>query len=236
MRLTPQLVARIAPYAGDPPPLPGIPPTDADFQEAVRELLQTAPSPQDVWLFAYGSLLWKPACEAIDRQTGTLLGWHRSFCLGWDRWFRGSEQFPGLMLSLDRGGQCRGAVYRLPPDAVEANLEKLLRREMRIKPAAHVPRWVKVKTADGPLPAIAFVINRKSDRYISGLSLDEIVNTLATAAGPVGTMAEYLHSTVSHLEALGLHDSHLWHLQELVAQRIEALHDSLAPLGAREFK
>lgn len=58
------------------------------------------------------------------------------------------------MLSLDRGGQCKGAVYRLPPDAIEANLGRLLRREMRAKPSAHSPRWVNVRTENGPLHAI----------------------------------------------------------------------------------
>src|SRR6185436_11960017 len=101
-------------------------------------------------------------------------GWHRSFCLGWDRWFRGSDRQPGLMLSLDRGGQCQGMVYRLPPGAVEANLAKLFRREIRGKPSAHVPRWVNVRSSDVLLRAITFVIDRKSERYICGLSLEVI--------------------------------------------------------------
>jgi cation transport protein ChaC len=126
------------------------------------------------------------------------------------------------MLSLDRGGQCEGVAYRLPPDAVEANLGRLLRREMRAKTAAHSPRWVTVHTDDAPLHAIAFVINRKGGRYVGGLSLEETADALAVAAGPVGSMAEYLYSTVHHLEALGIHDKRLWRLQELVGERIEA--------------
>ena len=66
------------------------------------------------------------------------------------------------------------------------------------------------------------MINRKGTRYVGGLSLEEIATTLAVAAGPVGSMADYLCSTVRHLEELGLHDRQLWRLQELVAERIEA--------------
>lgn len=86
----------------------------------------------------------------------------------------------------------------------------------------HLPRWVNVETTGGKLRAIAFVINRQGVRYVGGLSLDRIADALAVAAGPYGTMAEYLHSTVGHLEELGLHDRQLWQLQEMVALRIEA--------------
>jgi cation transport protein ChaC len=80
---------------------------------------------------------------------------------------------------------------------------------------------VNVETTGGKLRAITFVINRQGTRYVGGLSLDEIADALTVAAGPHGTMAEYLHTTVRHLEELGLHDRQLWRLQELVAARID---------------
>ena len=222
MHLTPELVARIAPYVGASLSLPGTPPSDSDYDKAIREILANAPSSDAVWLFAYGSLIWNPACDFVERRVGIAPGWHRSFCLGWDRWFRGSDKHPGLMLSLDRCGQCKGTVYRLPPDAVEINLGRLFRREIKTKSVAHVARWVNVRTAAGQVRAITFVINRMGDHYVGGLSLDEIADVLAVAVGPWGSMAEYLYSTVHHLEELGIHDSQLWLLQEMVGQRIAA--------------
>jgi cation transport protein ChaC len=221
MRLTRDLVERVA-RVEVCPPLPFTVPSDADSDEAIRSIVAAAPSADEIWLFAYGSLIWKPACDFVDQRIGIARGWHRAFCLGWDRWFRGCDERPGLMLSLDHGGQCKGVAYRLPPDAVEANLARLLRREMRAKPAAHSPRWVTIHTNDAPLRAITFAINRNGGRYVRGLSLEEIADALAVAAGPVGSMAEYLYSTVHHLEDLGIHDKQLWRLQELVGQRIEA--------------
>ena len=221
MRLTRDLVERVARVEACPP-LPFTVPSDADHDETVRTLVAAAPSADEIWLFAYGSLIWKPACDFVEQRIGVARGWHRAFCLGWDRWFRGCDERPGLMLSLDHGGQCKGVSYRLPPDAVEANLHRLLRREMRAKPAAHSPRWVTIHTDDAPLRAITFAINRNGGRYVRGLSIEEIADALAVAAGPVGSMAEYLHSTVHHLEELGIHDKQLWRLQELVGQRIEA--------------
>lgn len=225
MRLTPGHIARVAAFVGDPPPLPTAPPSATDYANAVSEILADRSSAKDVWLFACGSLIWNPAFEFVESRLAVAHGWRRSFCLGWDRWFRGSEKHPGLMLSLDRGGQCQGVAYRLPPDAIETNLERLFRREIRTTLRVHVPRWLNVATTKGKLSALAFVINRQGPRYVSGLPMDKIADALAVAAGPSGSMAEYLLTTVQHLEELGIHDRQLWHLQELVAVRIEAATD-----------
>ena len=193
-----------------------------DYARVMAELLGGMPAGSAFWIFAYGSLIWKPACEVVELRTGILRGWHRAFCLGWNTRFRGSDDAPGLMLALDHGGSCKGALYRLPPDAVAANLRKLLEREMSMKPSAFPPRWVSVETEQGPLRAITFCIDRNSPRYITGLSEEQIADVLAKATGSRGSMAEYLYSTVAHLEKLGIHDHHLWRLQELVADRIDA--------------
>ena len=76
-------------------------------------------------------------------------------------------------------------------------------------------------TEKGPLRAVAFVIDPASDLYVGGLDIDAVARSLATSAGERGTMAEYLHNTVSNLEALGVHDRGLWRLQELVAAELE---------------
>src|SRR5262249_24424287 len=84
------------------------------------------------------------------------------------------------------------------------------------------PRWVNLETEAGPLRAITFAMDRKSEFYVTGLSVEEIADVLSRAVGYFGSMAEYLHNTVRHLEALGIDDRLLWQLQELVAERIEA--------------
>jgi cation transport protein ChaC len=224
MRLIPELVSQVAAFTGEPVSAPTsiVYPTEAEYLVTVREILAGAPSTGDVWLFGYGSLIWNPACAFVEERIGSASGWHRSFCLGWTTVYRASVARPGLMLALDRGGESRGVVYRLPPGAVEENLGKLVRREMFGQPSPMVPRWVNVRTGAGPLRAVAFVIDRKSGLYVSGTAIGEIADALATAAGERGTMADYLYSTVKQLEERGIHDRHLWRLQELVAKRIEA--------------
>jgi len=222
MRLTEAHVARMALLVTPDGPLPPAETaTDEDFRQFTQDILAGSDGSDQIWVFAYGSLIWKPASDFVEIRTGLLRGWHRAFCLGWNTWFRGSEANPGLMLALDRGGSCKGALYRLPPGAAEENVEKLCRREMGRKPSPFPPRWVTVMTEHGPVRAFTFCIDRNSGRYVSGLSEAEIADVLAKAVGSRGSMVEYLFNTVSHLEQLGIHDPHLWRLQELVADRLD---------------
>lgn len=196
--------------------------TEEDFAQFTRDILAGSDGSGQIWIFGYGSLIWKPACDYVEVRTGMLRGWHRAFCLGWNTWFRGSEANPGLMLALDRGGSCKGVVYRLPSDRVEECIDKLCRREMGYKPSPFPPRWVTVQTEHGPVRALTFCIDRNSGRYVSGLSEAEVAAVLARAVGSRGSMVEYLFHTVRHLEEMGIHDTHLWRLQELVAEHLDA--------------
>jgi cation transport protein ChaC len=228
MRLTAEHVAKVFREIVDEatPPPGSTQSTAADHDRTIAHLLATGPQTTDIWFFAYGSLIWKPACDFVEIRTGLVRGWHRAFCLGWNTRHRGNAQNPGLMLALDRGGACKGVLYRVPPDAIEANLRKLLEREMGWRPSSFPPRWVNAVTSGGTIRALTFCIDRNSGRYVSGLDEARVAEVLATAVGQRGSMAEYLFATVKHLEDLHIHDPHLWRLQELVAQRIEAAHAS----------
>ncbi len=222
MRLTSELVARVPPFVAhtDTGP-PFYVPTDDEYRAQVAALRAAAPATGGLWLFGYGSLIWNPACDFVEERTATVSGWRRSFCLGWITSFRGSPTRPGLMLALEREGVSEGIVYRLPPDGEDEALEKLVRREIIGDPPPMVPQWLDVETAAGRVRALTFVISPASGFYVSGLADETVADALATAAGERGTMAEYLHSTVAHLEARGIHDPYLWRLQEMVAERLE---------------
>jgi cation transport protein ChaC len=226
MRLTKDHVARLAREISDPgfQPFPGVRPAlDDDFDRLAAQLAAGAPA-DAFWVFAYGSLIWNPCFDAVERRVARAHGWRRIFCLGWDRRFRGNSDNPGLMLALDRGGQCRGVAFRLDPATLSDSLGRLVRREMSMVPSSFPPRWIKVETEDGPLTALTFAMNRKSGRYIGDLTEEQTADMLATACGFRGSMAEYLHATVAHLEEMGIHDRHLWRLQHLTAERIERMH------------
>ncbi|MBJ3786248.1 gamma-glutamylcyclotransferase [Devosia sediminis] len=230
MRLSPRHVAYVQPAVISedmPPPPEGMrSATEDDHRATIDALMAGTDDPGEIWFFAYGSLIWKPACDFVEMRTGLVRGWHRAFCLGWNNRWRGSDENPGLMLALDRGGACKGVAYRLPPDRVEDNLIKLFEREMGWLPSAFPPRWVNVQSGERRIRALTFCIDRKSGRYVSGLSEAEVAAVLAKAAGSRGSMADYLHATVEHLEQMGIHDPHLWRLQHLVAEHIEAAYEA----------
>ncbi len=167
----------------------------------------------DVWVFGYGSLIWNPAFHYAEHRLGTLHGWHRRFCL-WTPLGRGTPEDPGLVLGLDRGGTCRGVAFRVRAAEAWEELDIVWRREMVSD--GYLPRWVRVRTETGEVRAIAFTINRQASRYAGRLGLAEAAAVIARATGRLGSCADYLLSTVEHLDQLGIPDRHLRALREQV--------------------
>jgi cation transport protein ChaC len=221
LALTPELVAltkRAIPDPGLDPALTYF--TDADYERIVGEMLAARPKGQPLWLFACGSLIWKPEVEHVEERMGRAHGWHRAFCFRITR-FRGTPDRPGIMMAMDRGGQCRGVLYRLPEAGLEASLGKLFRREFTVKPPNNLPRWIEVEPEGGtPVKAIAFVMNRRSPAYLGRLDHGETAAVIADACGHVGSCAEYLYNTVHHLAERGIYDRNLMRLQALVAAKL----------------
>lgn len=215
MALTADLIALVERVEPDPGPEPGTTEhTDAEFDDPVEQLLLEY-RPEALWVFAYGSLIWNPEFDYVEQRPATAPGWHRSFCLKLTRW-RGTRDLPALMLALDRGGSCKGVVYRLPAEDHFGQLGRLMRREIDGNPPTNVPRWIWVKTSDGPLRALAFVAAPDGKAYAGRLPLDQVAQTLARAAGHWGSSAQYLFRTVSMLEEGRIRDRNLWHVQDLV--------------------
>jgi cation transport protein ChaC len=194
---------------------------DAEIEASLTETLNARPTPDPIWVFGYGSLMWNPAFAFAESRSATLRGWHRRFCL-WMRLGRGTVQKPGLTLALDRGGMTRGVAFRLPDDGERSELLLVWRREMFS--SGYLARWVTVRTAEGPVQAVTFVANRGGgrDTYAQDLDHQRAVECIAAAAGPLGTCAEYLFETVAHLEELGVRDRGLERMRRSLAKHIEA--------------
>jgi glutathione-specific gamma-glutamylcyclotransferase len=223
LRLTAQHVARVhRDVAKVDIPSPFTPMSDADFETYADEMLaQNRGGP--FWVLAYGSLIWKSAFDHVDMRTCLVPGWRRSYCLNLRNW-RATPDQPGLMLGLDRGGSCKGVVYRMPDDEPNARMLRLLRREMSQHEDKPWHRWLTVTSEGERFRALGFwCAPSLPDPDLVRLPLEDQVRRLARAVGYGGSCAEYLLNTVEHLEALGLCDSYLWRLQDLVAAEIEAL-------------
>lgn len=188
--------------------------SDEQIQASIADTLAKRPvGSGDVWVFAYGSLIWNPSIRTVERRTADVRGFHRRFCL-WTHLGRGTAECPGLMLALERGGSCRGVVYRIAESQVQEELTLLWRREMVT--GAYRPRWVNGATPEGPVRAIAFTMNGHHHRYAGRLPEAEVAAVLAHAEGPLGRCCNYLFSTVQHLHELGIRDRQLERLAGLV--------------------
>ena len=172
------------------------------------------PSGEDFWVFGYGSLMWHPGFPHLEVRKGHLYGFHRHFCL-YSHNYRGTPECPGLVLGLDRGGSCRGLVYRVPAAEAEEAMDYLYEREMNT--GAYAPRWLEVRsevrTASKPeteaVSAIAFVVDPAHKQYAGRLSLERTLDYVLQGHGERGPCVEYLENTVHHLRALGLRDRSL---------------------------
>ncbi len=110
---------------------------------------------EPLWVFAYGSLIWKPDFDAVEARHGTATGWHRSFCLEMTRW-RGSRTQPGLMMALDHGGRCNGVAFRLSDDDRLGQIRRMIRREVGTLDDASSVRWLPIETEQGRVRALVF--------------------------------------------------------------------------------
>jgi cation transport protein ChaC len=186
--------------------------TDEELQSSIDQTLRRQ-AEADVWLFAYGSLIWNPTFNFVERRVAKIYGLHRRFCLSTPLG-RGTPDNPGLLLGLDRGGSCRGIVYRIAASEVQTELLLIWRREMVV--GSYIPTWVKVFDQEKAVSAIAFVINRHHRSYAGQISLEATIERLATARGAIGSSADYLFNTVEGLLAAGIHDHHLLCLRDRV--------------------
>jgi cation transport protein ChaC len=193
--------------------------TEEQMRQSRESVLARHKAGQDLWIFAYGSLIWNPTFHHVERRVARLHGYHRRFCL-WTWLGRGTRERPGLMLGLDRGGSCGGVAFRIAADAVDTELDAIWRREMVTN--AYCPTWVKVRSGERMVPAVTFVINHAHERYVRGLCDDDAVRVIAAAEGQLGPCRDYLYNTVTHLEALGIQDRGLARLADAVRARREA--------------
>jgi cation transport protein ChaC len=193
--------------------------TEAERRASLHAVLGARPERgSGIWLFAYGSLIWNPTIRITAQRPARVHGWHRAFCLT-ARAGRGTPDNPGLLLGLRPGGDCLGAVLRVPEDGLERELDVLWRREMVT--GSYTPRWLPAEAADGTAlpPALAFTIDDTSHGYAGDLPEAEVVERLATAGGELGTCAEYLFRTTEGLHRMGIRDPALERIAALVQAR-----------------
>ncbi len=187
--------------------------SQAEREQSRNAMLSHYEPGEDVWLFAYGSLIWNPMIEFSEQRSGIVHGYHRRFCM-WTMVGRGTPDCPGLVLGLVGGGSCTGVAFRIPAELAERELTLIWNREMLSD--SYIAKIVSMKTDAGPVRAIAFAMNTDNDRYTGRLADEQLAAVISKAEGPLGPCRDYLINTVEKMSEFGLSDSHLSKLVKLI--------------------
>lgn len=174
----------------------------------------------DLWIYSYGSLMWDPGFHFAEVRLADLEGFQRRFTMKINIG-RGSQDFPALMLSLERGqGRCHGLAFRITADAVATESAILWRREMLR--GGYAPEMVPMLTPQGPIQALAFVSNPSHSSYVGELPFAETAAIIASGKGILGTNRDYLVQLATQLEVLGIDDPYVARLHAEIAAAPEA--------------
>jgi glutathione-specific gamma-glutamylcyclotransferase len=186
-----------------------------DARVMLEKVLHEWGGHQDLWVFAYASLIWRPDFDFAERRLALVHGWHRALKM-WSRINRGTPERPGLVFGMLSGGSCRGVVFRIPRHEGAATLEKLWSREMAT--AVYDPKWLTCQTPQGPVCALAFTLSRRSPSHTGVLSEDEYRRIFEQSQGIYGTTLDYAHRTLEELRRHNIRDRHLERLLKLAGR------------------
>jgi cation transport protein ChaC len=177
---------------------------------------------EDLWVFAYGSLMWRPGFAFLERRRARLLGAHRALCV-YSFVHRGTPEKPGLVLGLDRGGNCRGIAYRVAAAERVATIDYLRAREQVTMVYREALRSVWLD--DDPqrrVAALCYLVDRGHEQYAGRLTLEQQLHYVRQGHGRSGHNRDYVLAAVKEIEAQGYRDEQL----HLLAERLKGVHES----------
>ena len=171
---------------------------------------------EDLWVFAYGSLMWRPDFPFVERVKARLIGAHRALCV-YSFVHRGTAERPGLVLGLDHGGTCRGIAYRVSVPERNSTIAYLRKREQVTSVYREVmrPIWLQ-RESEGRVAALCYVVDRGHPQYAGRLSLEQQLHHVRQGHGLSGANRDYVIETVAMLEELGCPETDLHRLAQLL--------------------
>ncbi len=175
--------------------------------------------PRDaLWIFGYGSLIWRPDFAHVERRVGCLSGWSRRLWQGSPD-HRGVPEAPGRVATLHRepGAVCWGAAYRVRREQRDEVLRRLDHRESGGFERHRVS--VELKDARGErLSALVYVAGPDNANFLGPASVERIAAQVALATGRSGTNREYVLRLAAALEEIGARDEHVSAVAGLLAR------------------
>jgi len=167
----------------------------------------TAAEEEDLWVFGYGSLMWRPGFPHAERRKATLKGWRRCLCV-YSHHYRGTPKAPGLVLGLDHGGACQGVAFRVDASLRESTIRYLREREQIT--AVYVERIEPITLETGEsVQALTYVADRLHPQYAGRLERPQLLELVRAGMGQSGKNSDYVTETHDHLIAMGVRDREL---------------------------
>jgi glutathione-specific gamma-glutamylcyclotransferase len=181
-------------------------------------------APDDIWVFGYGSLMWRPGFEYVEHVEARLIGAHRALCV-YSFVHRGTPERPGLVLGLDLGGACRGIAYRVAASKRADTVRYLRAREQVTMVYRECLRrvWLKAEP-ERSVSALCYMVDRSHPQYAGRLTLDQQIHHVRQGHGQSGPNCDYVVATVASLESLGYRETEL----HLLAERLHGTHETPA--------
>jgi cation transport protein ChaC len=177
------------------------------IEQSLASTMRERRHPGDIWIFAYGSLIWNPLLDFAEQRPAVLHGWHRSFCLRIVAG-RGTPEVPGRMLALEPGGSTQGVAFRLCETSAAEELRLMWIREMVA--GSYCPRWADITLDDGSTArAIVFTANPAGPQHEADASVATVAPMVAAASGFFGTNADYVFRLRQALQELGAQDDYI---------------------------
>ena len=176
----------------------------------------------ELWVFGYGSLMWRPGFEFLERRHARLVGAHRALCV-YSFVHRGTPEKPGLVLGLDQGGNCRGIAYRVAAERRTETIDYLRAREQVTM--VYREAWRRIWLNDDPqhnVQALTYMVDRGHEQYAGRLSLAEQLHYCRQGHGRSGACRDYVLATVKELETLGVRDDGL----HMLAAQLKGSHET----------
>ena len=170
----------------------------------------------DLWVFGYGSLMWRPGFAFEEAFVGELEGYHRALCV-YSHIYRGTAEKPGLVLGLDNGGRSMGMVFRVAANACTEVLAYLREREQVTMVYLERIGSVRLLNEDGSdagrvVEAVTYVADHSHAQYAGKLPMEDQVRIVSQGHGRAGPNIDYVLNTVDHLAEIDIEDAELFAL------------------------
>ena len=164
---------------------------------------------EEIWLFGYGSLIFKADFPYVERRCAHVRGWARRFWQG-SHDHRGTPEAPGRVVTLIAapGRDCHGVAYRIR-GAVFAHLDHREKNGyLRLHTSLHL-------AGGGTVAGLFYVADADNPAFLGPAPAADIARQITAARGPSGANLDYLLELAAGLRALGTRDPHI---EQLLAE------------------